>query len=531
MTTIKRKHTEISQLQKKLKEVDLRKEELQLKVDQLQAEVCFENAQLKKVKISNANKTAEDPKKQTKLTIFLKKKESSPLEIANEIFDFIFREAWNVIQPSEDRNHAVNVQVPMAIEEKQLKMKVGYSERLKNDVKALLKEQSLARVFIKYNRRIPKTTLWNWKGEIKPTGKSGRKSLLRILEEELFMWFLKCRARKIMMTQNSLIKKALKLSKTILLDEEVELTTAEKEAYINFGASNGWVDKFKKRYNLGRRAITTLCSKNKDEMKISLESYFKDLNETMEKLNHPTVYNMDETCVFFELSRDYTLEVKGKKIVGAFSSGKSKEKATLLITACSDGYLLPPIVVFKVAKPRNKAFSDIPAQEVAQFKDEELNKMRDKGEFLAYNTYSGWNNKHIMQKYFVPYYTQYAVQNSLLILDNHGSHTTDVVTREFENKGIKYLHLAPNTTAICQPVDVEIGAFIKGRIKSAFQDWIIDSWDEDNNFVKFDAKKKKYTYKAPTKEMIVKWILNAYEEASRRTVSNGNHTFYLLVIL
>jgi len=150
----------------------------------------------------------------------------------------------------------------------------------------------------------------------------------------------------------------------------------------------------------------------------------------------------------------------------------------------------------------------------------------NKGEFLAYNTYSGWNNKRIMQKYFIPYFTQHSARESLLILDNHGSHVADVVTNEFEKSNINCLHLAPNTTAITQPVDVEIGATIKGRIKGYFEEWIVDSWDNKKDFFKYNEKKKKYTYQAPTKELIVGWILRAYEETSKRTIINGN---YLLI--
>ena len=100
-------------------------------------------------------------------------------------------------------------------------------------------------------------------------------------------------------SQNSLVVKALKISKSILADEDLSLVLEEKKAYTDFSGSNGWVDKFKKRYKIVSRALTTKCTKNIEEIKISLESYFKDLNEKMQMLKKPIVYNMDEECIFF----------------------------------------------------------------------------------------------------------------------------------------------------------------------------------------------------------------------------------------
>jgi len=85
------------------------------------------------------------------------------------------------------------------------------------------------------------------------------------------------------------------------MDEKKVLFPEERKAYREFGASNGWVDRFKKVI-----PITTKCSKDIKEVRSSLEAYFKDLNDTVSRLNHPIIYNMDETCTFFEISRDYT---------------------------------------------------------------------------------------------------------------------------------------------------------------------------------------------------------------------------------
>ena len=56
----------------------------------------------------------------------------------------------------------------------------------------------------------------------------------------------------------------------------------------------------------------------------------------------------------------------------------------------------------------------------------------------------------------------------------------------------------------------------------------MDSW-ETEGFVKYDEKKEKYTYQAPTKESVVRWIPRAYEETIPRTIKNGNFLSILWV--
>jgi len=135
-----------------------------------------------------------------------------------------------------------------------------------------------------------------------------------------------------------------------------------------------------------------------------------------------------------------------------------------------------------------------------------------------------------MSKYYIPFYKDNSVSRSLLLLDNHGSHTSDTTSKAFEDNDIKHLYLAPNTTCVSQPVDVGIGGVIKGKIKGYFEDWVIDNW-ENNTFVKYNEKKKKYTYTAPNRDLIVNWILRAFDETSKETIIKGKKIFMIYLIM
>jgi len=91
-----------------------------------------------------------------------------------------------------------------------------------------------------------------------------------------------------------------------------------------------------------------------------LEDYFKDLQNKLDTVDPLCIYNMDEIGIFFELTNDFTIEVKGKRCIGNITYGKSKERVTVMLTASSDGRLLPPLFIFKAQKPRGKSYKDDP---------------------------------------------------------------------------------------------------------------------------------------------------------------------------
>ena len=73
------------------------------------------------------------------------------------------------------------------------RVKVSYSNPTKDLAKEMLKTKSLHAVFLMYNRKIPRATLWNWSQELnksKSKKVQGRKTKLSLLEEELFLWFI-----------------------------------------------------------------------------------------------------------------------------------------------------------------------------------------------------------------------------------------------------------------------------------------------------------------------------------------------------
>lgn len=241
-TSKKLKLHEYTALLRDKKQLEIAQTLLDAQIMKFEADECFQK-QTKKTKTNAIQEQMKDTKslKQVKLEFFAQK---TPERIISAVLDQIITAAWKVIKPNDMSSEMKSQVFPSP-----MRVKVAYSAVLKKKILTYMQEHSLAHTYLYFQRKIPRSTLFNWrKGEANGTRKKkqGRKTPFAILEEELFGWFLKKRIQKICLSQNLLINKALKLAKTILTDPDITLTAQEREAYIKFEGSNGWIDNFKK---------------------------------------------------------------------------------------------------------------------------------------------------------------------------------------------------------------------------------------------------------------------------------------------
>ena len=129
--------------------------------------------------------------------------------------------------------------------------------------------------------------------------------------------------------------------------------------------------------------------------------------------------------------------VRGQKHVHVVNSGK-KEQVTVLACASASGYVLPPMIVYK----RKNLTPQLRAEEV---------------DGTAYGlSPSGWMDGELFHEWFQLHFLQYApaVRPLLLLLDGHSSHYRLEFIREASTQGVIVFCLPPNTTHVCQPLDV-----------------------------------------------------------------------------
>ena len=74
------------------------------------------------------------------------------------------------------------------------------------------------------------------------------------------------------------------------------------------------------------------------------------------------IFNMDETAIWFDMIPEYTLDIKGARRVYIRSSGSEKMKVSVILCSSADGYLLIPLLIFKVPSGGERAIVDLRAE-------------------------------------------------------------------------------------------------------------------------------------------------------------------------
>ncbi|XP_046395541.1 tigger transposable element-derived protein 4-like [Ischnura elegans] len=293
------------------------------------------------------------------------------------------------------------------------------------------------------------------------------------LEDTLFSFFSDCRQNKLPVDGAILKEKARNLALTL--------------GHQDFKCSTGWLDNFKKRYNISYQRECGEEGKVDD----NLVSKWHQINDSIiESFAPRDRYNMDETGLFWKALPDRTMHHKGKKCHGA---QRSKERLTVVLTTNQDGSdKLKPVVIGKALKPR--CFKNI-------------------GKFSLPVKYHA--NKHAWMS--VELFRQQVLylerkcagenRNVLLIIDNAPVHKVDGL----ELKNVKLLFLEPNTTSKTQPLDKGIIQNFKIMYRSYLLQHFIRNIDNGANI----------SEAAPwTLLHAVRSIARAWNNVSKETIKN-----------
>lgn len=143
----------------------------------------------------------------------------------------------------------------------------------------------------------------------------------------------------------------------------------------------------------------------------------------------------------------------------------------------------------------------------------------------AVQNFTAFNRARIMKNFWIPYYAKNAYPGSLLTFDNHSSHVCDATSSVLNDYNINHLNLPANATPICQPVDIQIGADLKAKMKNYFENWLIEN---EEQLITYDPRKKRYRLKSPNKGLILQWVLQAYQEIDRRNIMRSRFNMLLL---
>lgn len=136
--------------------------------------------------------------------------------------------------------------------------------------------------------------------KMKHCRKRSRKSEYSEINETLYKWFQLATSRNIFPDGKILMEKALEIAASLGMGEE-------------FKASNGWLARWKQRYNISHRRVS---GESGDVSDVTVESWLERLPSILAGYEVQDVWNCDETGLFWKALPDKGLAEKGKACRG-----------------------------------------------------------------------------------------------------------------------------------------------------------------------------------------------------------------------
>ena len=210
---------------------------------------------------------------------------------------------------------------------------------------------------------------------------------------------------------------------------------------------NGWVSKFKKRFNI--KAYTRHGEDVSVDTSTKVLRRMEEIKTIVSKHDSDDVFNMDETGIFYKLEPNRTLatmRLSGKK--------KQKDRITVALTANATGTIcLPPLIINQYLKPR-------------AFTSRNIHNPENLGIKWAANK-KAWMTTVIFEQFILDFERRMVLaqkEKVLLLLDNFSGHQVPNVGTRLRVTRLEFL--PPNTTTRFQPMDAGIiASFNHCRLK------------------------------------------------------------------
>ena len=258
---------------------------------------------------------------------------------------------------------------------------------------------------------------------------------------------------------------------------------------VTFAASNGWLEKFKKRHNISSRGVVG----DSCDMDVNVvNNWMNSFPQLAVGYEPKDIFNCDETGLFRRALPSKTLAVKGEACKG----GKgAKERITLLLTASATGEKLKPFLIGSAYKPR--CFKgNIPFAVHWRANKKAWMTAGIFGEYLELlDEQMRSSNRHI-----------------LLLMDNAPVHliTASALTN------IKVVFLPPNTTAGTQPLDAGIIKNFKDYYRKSLLTYLVNH----PLLLAEDDITQKTFLNSIDMSMTIKWVLEAWGNVKPQTIIN-----------
>lgn len=218
-----------------------------------------------------------------------------------------------------------------------------------------------------------------------------------------------------------------------------------------------WAKHFMKRH---KEKISPRVAQNIKRNRAAVRSedivkYFDNLRNTIADVPPHLIVNYDETNLCDDPGKKKILCRRGCKYPERIMNS-SKSSTSVVFAATADGTVLPPYVIYKAQHLYDTWTNGGP-------KGTRFNR-----------TQSGWMDAATFLDWIlticIPYFRQFDGKK-VLIGDNLSSHLSPEVVKQCEDNNIAFVFLPPNSTHLCQPLDVAVFRALKQAWRSVLEMW------------------------------------------------------------
>lgn len=233
----------------------------------------------------------------------------------------------------------------------------------------------------------------------------------------------------------------------------------KEKRFQNNMPGKSWAYGFLKRHkdSLSQRLCQNINRSRASVTPEVIENYFSELEISLKDVIPEVILNYDETNITDDPGRNKIIARRGsrhpEKIID-----HSRASISVMFTGSASGHLLPPYVVYRAQNLYTSWTENGPV-------GTRYNKSKN-----------SWFNMSIFEDYFtslvLPYFKKFD-QNlpKVMIGDNLASHISVPVIEECKRHNIRFVLLPPNSTHLCQPLDVAFFRPLKIKWSETLRDW------------------------------------------------------------
>lgn len=247
------------------------------------------------------------------------------------------------------------------------------------------------------------------------------------LDKALFTWFLQRRST------------GEPVSGTMLQEQSLQFSEKLERSSSNFKASNGWLDKFKKRHGIQQLSTQgdTLSADN-----LAIEEFAKSLAYFIQQNGYEfsEIYNADESGLYWKSFPNKNPRFLEER--NTARSTNSNNRITAMFCANASGtHKIPLLIIGESGQPESlKNVRNLPVKYIGQ-----------KNSWMDTSVFMEWYLELFIPEVKKKQMASGTIKKVLLILDNAPSHCS-VEQLNSLDENFEVMYVPPNVTALIQPM-------------------------------------------------------------------------------